>query len=194
MPVHQLLDEPDETNELPADKAKIYRSCIGILLYIASDFVECQHAIRGLAQAMSRPTVQAFICLRHVCLYLLGCVDNCTVMACTDRQGLLHYTPNEYSQIGQNIEDRRSVSSGHICLFGNLLYSSSRTQKTIALSSAEAEIYAGVSAQACIQFLLEDGVKVEFTLNLDNSAAKAFFFRSGVGRIRHKCKSSLVAT
>ena len=62
----------------------------------------------------------------------------------------------------------------------------------MALSSAEAEIYAGVSAccdgklmQACIQFLLEDGVKVEFTLNLDNSAAKAFFFRSGVGRIRH---------
>ena len=39
--------------------------------------------------------------------------------------------------------------------------------------------------QACIQFLLKDGVKVEFTLNLDNSAAKAFFFRSGVGRIRH---------
>ena len=23
VPVHQLLDEPDETNELPADKAKI---------------------------------------------------------------------------------------------------------------------------------------------------------------------------
>ena len=63
VPVHQLLDEPDETNELPADKAKIYRSCIGILLYIASDFVECQYAIRGLAQTMSRPTVQAFICL-----------------------------------------------------------------------------------------------------------------------------------
>ena len=39
--------------------------------------------------------------------------------------------------------------------------------------------------QACIQFLLDDGTKVEFTLNLDNSAAKAFFFRSGVGRIRH---------
>jgi hypothetical protein len=28
--------------------------------------------------------------------------------------------------------------------------------------------------QACIQFLLDDGIKVEFTLNLDNSAAKAF--------------------
>ena len=199
VPVHQLLDEPDETNELPADKAKIYRSCIGILLYIASDFVECQYAIRGLAQTMSRPTVQAFICLRHLCLYLLGCVDHCTVMKCTDHQGLLHYTPNEYtmevysdSDWAKHRSTRRSVSSGHICLFGNVLYSSSRTQKTIALSSAEAEIYAGVSAccdgklmQACIQFLLEDGVKVEFTLNLDNSAAKAFFFRSGVGRIRH---------
>ena len=97
VPDHQLLHEPDETNELPADKAKIYRSCIGILLYIASDFVECQYAIRGLAQTMSRPTVQAFICLGHLCLYLLGCVDHCTVMKCTDHQGLLHYTPNEYT-------------------------------------------------------------------------------------------------
>ena len=141
--------------------------------------------IRGLAQTMSRPTVQAFICLRHLCLYLFGCVDNCTVMTCTDHQGLLHYTPNEYtmevysdSDWAKHRSTRKSVSSGHICL--------------CALSSAEAEIYAGVSAccdgklmQACIQFLLEDGVKVEFTLNLDNSAAKAFFFRSGVGRIRH---------
>ena len=199
VPVHQLLDEPDETEELAPDKAKTFRSCIGILLYIASDFVECQYAIRGLAQVMSKPTVQAFICLRHLCLYLLGCVDQCTVMTYTDHQGLLHYTPTEYtmevysdSDWAKHRSTRKSVSSGHICLFGNLLYSSSRTQKTIALSSAEAEIYAGVSAccdgklmQACIQFLLDDGIKVEFTLNLDNSAAKAFFFRSGVGRIRH---------
>ena len=83
---------------------------------------------------------------------------------------------------------RKNVSSGHICLFGNLLYSSSRTQKTIALSSAEAEIYAGVSAccdgklmPACIQYLLDDGIKVEFTLNLDNSAAKAFSFAQALG-------------
>ena len=33
--------------------------------------------------------------------------------------------------------------------------------------------------------MLDDGIKVEFTLNLDNSAAKAFFFCSGVRRIRH---------
>ncbi|CAL1155516.1 unnamed protein product [Cladocopium goreaui] len=124
VPVHQLLDEPEETEELPPDKTKTFRSCIGILLYIASDFVECQYAIRGLAQVMSKPTVQAFICLRHLCLYLLGCVDQCTVMTYSDHQGLLHYTPTEYTM----------------------------------------EVYSD---------------SVEFTLNLDNSAAKAFFFRSG---------------
>ena len=97
VPVQQLLDEPDETEDLAPDKAKIFRSCIGILLYIASDFVECQYAIRGLAQTMSKPTVQAFPCLRHLCLYLLGCVDHCTVMTFSDHQGLLHYTPTEYT-------------------------------------------------------------------------------------------------
>ena len=110
VPVHQLLDEPDETDELAPDKAKIFRLCIGILLYIASDFVECQYAIRGLAQVMSKPTVQAFLCLRHLCLYLLGCVHHCTVMTYSDHQGLLHYTPTEYTmkfiqtQMGQNTE------------------------------------------------------------------------------------------
>ena len=142
--------------------------------------------------------LQAFLCLRHLCLYLLGCVDHCTVMTYSDRQGLLHHTPTEYtmevysdSDWAKHRSTCKSFSSGHICLFGNLLYSSSRT-KTIALSSAEAINYTGVSAccdgtlmQACIQFLLDDGIKVEFTLNLDNSAAKAFFFRSGVGRIKH---------
>ena len=148
VPVHQLLDEPDETDELAPDKAKIFRSCIGILLYIASDFVECQYANRGLAQVMSKPSVQAFLCLRHLCLYLLGCVDHCTVMTYSDHQGLLHYTPSEYtmevysdSDWAKHRSTCKSFSSGHICLFGNLLYSSSRT-KTIALSSAEAKIYA----------------------------------------------------
>ena len=89
VPVHQLLGEPDETNELAPDKAKIFRSCIVILPYIASDFVKCQYAIRGLAQLMSKPTVQALLCLRHLCLYFLGCVDHCTVMTYSDHHGLL---------------------------------------------------------------------------------------------------------
>ena len=71
VPVHQLLDEPDETDELAPDKAKIFRSCIGILLYIASDFVECQYAIRGLAQVMSKPILcrPSYACATFACTF-----------------------------------------------------------------------------------------------------------------------------
>eukprot|EP00435_Cladocopium_sp_Y103_P045787 s718_g13.t1 len=49
VPVHPLLDEPDKSNELAPDKAKIYRSCIGILLYIASEYIECVGRIRHVS-------------------------------------------------------------------------------------------------------------------------------------------------
>ena len=39
-PGHPLLDEPDNSKELNAQYAKIYRSCIGIHLYISSDYSE----------------------------------------------------------------------------------------------------------------------------------------------------------
>ena len=81
--------------------------------------------------------------------------------------------------------------NGFIFLFGNLLYSSSRSQKAIALSSAEAEIYAATSA-CCDGVLLEYCLtfvggteKVVTTINMDNSAGRAFLLGSGVGRIRH---------
>ena len=46
---HPLLDEPDKTAELsPSDAStSTYRLCVGVLLYIASDYVECQYTIGG---------------------------------------------------------------------------------------------------------------------------------------------------
>ena len=54
-PAHPLLDETDSSEPLDAQQAGVYRSCIGILLYISNVFVECQYAIRGLSQSMSKP-------------------------------------------------------------------------------------------------------------------------------------------
>ena len=77
-------------------------------------------------------------------------------------------------------------------MFGNLLYSSSRSQKALALSSCEAEVYAGTSATSdavlmyhCICFCVGPNETVKVKLTLDNAAGRSFFHRSGVGRIRH---------
>ena len=62
-PVHPMLGEDDKSEMLDSHQASIYRSCIGILLDVISDFVECQYAIPGLSQSMSMPTKQSIECL-----------------------------------------------------------------------------------------------------------------------------------
>ena len=68
---------------------------------------------------------------------------------------------------------------------------SSKTQKSIALSSAESEFGAAVAAaidgilvSAMVRFLAPDPTSVP-QLMVDNSAARSIMQRSGVGRVRH---------
>ena len=78
---------------------------------------------------------------------------------------------------------RKSVSSGIICFEGCLLLLSSRTQRIVALSSAEAEIHAAVSTtcdglllRICLEFCKGEKIsetmvfvyKLAFNLTLDN--------------------------
>ena len=192
-----MLDEPDNTAKLNAADSSVYRSCIGILLYISSDYTECQYTIRGLSQSMASPSVQAMACLRHLGQYLLGCVDHATMLKYEAHQGLLHYNPCDYtlevysdSDWAKHKQTRRSVSAGYLFLFGCLLYSTSRSQNALALSSAETEIYAAASATSvailmyhCLRFALGNNVEVRVHLSMDNSAARSCLCRVGVGQI-----------
>ena len=198
-PGHPMLDEPDDSAALSLADASVYRSCIGVLLYISGDYVECQYTIRGLSQSMAKPTTQSMMCLRHLAQYLLGCIDHALVLRYEPHQGLLHYNPCDYtleiysdSDWAKHKQTRRSVSSGYLFLFGCLLYSTSRSQRALAMSSAEAEIYSATSATSdavlmfhCIKFAVGEGTTIEVRLAMDNSAGRSFFGRIGVGRIRH---------
>ena len=86
--------------------------------------------------------------------------------------------------------DRKSVTSGHIFLDGNLMFSHSRHQSTIALSSCESELMASTSAIAEALFLknlltslTED--EVSLVARLDRSSARSLLTKAGVSRIRH---------
>ena len=87
-------------------------------------------------------------------------------------------------------DTRRSVSGSTIFYGGCLLYSSSRTQKVVSLSSAESETYAAASAvmdailiHSIISWLLQRMLVI--CLYLDSSAARGILSRKGVGRLRH---------
>lgn len=85
---------------------------------------------------------------------------------------------------------RRSTSAGVHVLNGCTIYASSRTQKVVSLSSAEAELHSLVSSAAdgiymkgCLEFLLN--ATVDHVAYVDNAAAKQLANKRGVGKIRH---------
>ena len=85
---------------------------------------------------------------------------------------------------------RKATSSAVFCLNKHAVYSCSRTQKNIALSSAESEYTSAVSAacdalylKAIIQFATF-GERLRVVLFLDSSAPRGIMQRSGCGRTR----------
>ena len=194
------MEEPDDTDQLEAVETGEYRSCVGILLYLANDLPHCQHAIRHLSTGMSKPTKRLKDILRHLVSYLSGTkVVGLALKFKGDNVGVHHqYLENpdvlhlvfSDSDWASNKAHRRSISSGYLCCGSALLYSSSRTQKVVALSSGEAEVYAA-SSSACDSVLLSrilnyaTGMSIMVHHLMDSAAARGILRRQGVGRIRH---------
>ena len=138
---------------LSLELASNFRTCVGVLLYLSADLVECQFVIRYLAQCMKSPTERSYAVLRHLCLYLLGCGENgISLKMKPQNSGLYHDHSSDVLEVYSDSDwaahkgDRKSVSSVAIFYRGCLVYSAPRTQKVISLSSAEAELHAAVSS------------------------------------------------
>ena len=76
-----------------------------------------------------------------------------------------------------------------MCFGSHILKSWSRQQKTISLSSAEAELHAAVAASSevlgILALLRDMGVQAQGEINVDSSAALGIVQRAGCGRVRH---------
>ena len=192
--------EIDVSSALDVQKASVFRTCIGILLYMSADLIEAQNSVRFLSQRMSSPSMRDFRMLRHLVQYL-GATTNQGLLMTPEKGGLLgHEYDREWvleafsdSDWASQKGDRKSVSSGVVALQGNVIYTSCRSQRTIALSSAEAELYASAGVLAdcmLLQVVLCTMLEIEvealpIELHMDSSAGRQVWMRSGVGRIRH---------
>ena len=94
VPCHELTNEVDDSPRLELSKASKYRSAVGILLYLASDLVECAYTIRGLAQSMNCPTERSRLLLKRLCLYLVSVRDHSLSLK-VRLNGLWHSPPSE---------------------------------------------------------------------------------------------------
>ena len=201
-PGHSDMDQVDTTNEVSPAAAKAFRTCVGILLYLACDLPHCQHIVRHLSTYSTQPTVKSMTVLKHLVGYLASHDSICISLKWKGRTtGLFHGYSTSIS--GESVMEiftdsvwasdrtsRRSVSCATIFLGGCLLYSCSRTQKLVSLSNAEAEVYAcssGTSDGILLCRLVEwmTGFKCSIHLHCDSLAARGIIQRQGVGRVRH---------
>ena len=210
-PCTQESQQVDNTNNLDQEQSASFRKCVGILLYVGQDRPDLQFAVRGLASKMSGPTHHSWKQLVH----LVQCMSKTEGYHLVYRK-----TPRGISNLHQSIRNgsfdfstvaekqehllevfsdsdwagnkssRKSTSSGTMILDGQVIYTFSRNQKSVALSSGEAEYYAGASAASdsillkeAIQFLT--GRRCKVNLYLDSSAARGIITRQGVGRVKH---------
>ena len=84
---------------------------------------------------------------------------------------------------------RKSTSGGAMVVSGHMLKAYSSTQSVIALSSAEAELYALVKAASVamgVASMARDfGEILKIELRADSSAAIGIAYRQGLGKVRH---------
>ena len=133
---------PDVSVHLTAHDAFAYRSAVGGLLYLARDRPDLAFAVKELSLKMAQPTVTTLQRLRKVMGYVKGTPEYAVMLeepepgqgkwkATNDAFWLLESASD--SDWSSNREHRRSTSSGVHLVNGQLMFSSSRTQKNCEL-------------------------------------------------------------
>ena len=182
------------------DTAK-FRSAVGIALYISADRVDVSFAVRVLASGMAKPTKLLLKGVIRLTQYLLNTLTYAMALkpgarGCSklrgdpkgsrdDSRDLLEvFTDSDWSG---NRAHRRSMGSATHCINGAVVFSSCRSQKSVSLSSMEAEWYTAVSASCDGVYLTEiweflTGTRPKFEVLLDNASARALAHRQGAAK------------
>ena len=185
-------DTSDETELIGAD-AKLFRSIAATLNYMSIDRPDIQYAVKETARMMARPRACDWKPLKKIARYLIRRPRLALIYKWQKRQSQIDgYTDSDWAGCPASC---KSTSGGALMIGRHLLKTYSRQQKTIALSSAEAELY-GMSAcssellgmQACAADL---GIQVKVSIYADASAALGIVQRRGIGRVRHVKTQSL---
>ena len=194
-----------EDEKMPEEKWLSYRSCVGKLLYLSPDRPDIQFVVQGLAAFMKEPTKKAWKAVQHVCMYLAGTrnegillkksVKGTSVLnvegVVKNENDMRHHVMEVVCDADHagNRSTRKSISSVHIYLDGNLMESYVRGQKSIALSSGESEYVCmvggcseGLFLKHCWNFMC--GEDCMLICRSDSSAARSLAGRLGIGRAR----------
>ena len=198
-PADSSIQMEDKSPCLVGPDVTFFRMAVGTCLYITRDRPDVAFTVKKLSSYMSSPTISAMRHLKKLVAYLKGTSNYAVVLQQPHGgQGLHKQTNDKYlllesfsdSDWSSDKRNRCSTSSGLHMLCGNLVYSSSRTQRVISLSSCEAELHGmvstlcdGIFIKRCAEFVIKGNV--EHILLTDSSSAGQLCSRQGTGKVKH---------
>ena len=180
----ELYEERSPLNE---EGVTDYRGLVALLNYLSQDRPDTAFASKEAAKTMASPAQEDIAQLKRVARYLVA-HPRCALEYKWQNpvKGFDTFTDSDW---GGDVRTRKSTSGGCVMRGKHLLMHWSRTQQTVALSSAEAELNAlckgaqeGLGAKTMTE---EIGVPEELSMRTDASAAVGILNRQGTGRIKH---------
>ena len=182
----------DGDTPLDSDEHSLYRRSTGKLLWLSLLRSDIQYATKELSRALTAPTLEDMAKLKHLLRYLAGTKTHALVIRPTLQLASTNtvldldvYCDSDWAGCSKT---RKSTSGVVISLLGTTLYTCSRTQATVALSSGEAELYAiGLGVQEALfvkSLLMESGLAkgVNLTCHTDSTSGKSMATRYGLGK------------
>ena len=186
-----IIVEDDGTGEQGADlgpaEAKQFRALAARANYLAQDRPDIQYPVKEIARRMGRPTERDWRLLKRLARYLLGKPRAVITYHWQEPVGMLDvFTDSDWAGCKTSC---RSTSGDAIQLGWHFIKGWSSTQTVMAMSSAEAELYALVKGAAqtlgMISLARDLGQHVNGTVHSDASAALGIINRNGLGKLRH---------
>jgi hypothetical protein len=184
-------DEPNLSDSkdklLNSHYERIYRSIVAKLNYLAADRPDLQFSVKECAKGMSNPTESDWYKLKRIARYLKGKPRSIALYEWQEPTARL-VVFSDANWAGDK-QTRKSTSGGSIMLGTHWLKSWAKSQSTIALSSAESELYACIKASCeglgMISLISDFGFTVYGEIRSDASAALGIIGRNGLGKMRH---------
>eukprot|EP00435_Cladocopium_sp_Y103_P058532 s739_g20.t1 len=111
-PGHSDMDQVDDTEGLNAEMDQVFRTCLGVLLYLASDLPHCQHVVCFLATYSTRPSQKSLVVLKHLVGHLASHENVCVSLKWKGRNmGIYH--PYELPRGDAALEKFSKTLIGH---------------------------------------------------------------------------------
>ena len=172
---------------LGSTEARMFRGLAARLNYLAQDRPDLQYSAKEISRRMARPSQRDWALLKRAGRYLVGAPRAVHTFFWQREQTLLETSVD--SDWAGCTSTCRSTSGGVVRLGSHLIKSWSSTQATVAMSSAEAELFSltkGAAVSLGLMSVAKDlGIKVDAKIYSDASAALAISQRQGLGKLRH---------